>query len=760
MDTTLPVVGRRTTDEQIFGYVLQERIGAGGYGEVWSAIAPGGLQKAFKFVFGAAQDERAARELNALARIKEVHHPFLLSLERIEVWNGQLVIVTELADGSLKDRFRKYCDQGQAGIPRGELLAYLADAADALDFLFEKHSLQHLDVKPENLLLVGDHAKVGDFGLLKDLEQTCVSLVGGLSPTYSPPELFDGQPNRHSDQYSMAIVYQEMLTGERPFLGRTTAQLAAQHMHSAPNLDSLPLADRAVIGRALSKRPLRRYSSCRELIQQLRCAQGASSSSPIMVGRAAPAHTPEKTQVVAGSSDTDAAECSTQFPTLQPIACQNLPAIDCAEQDEWMRPTMVVGVGGTAATVLQHLRRRLTARFGAMRNIPAIQMVLLETDATAVAKSRSGEGDQLADRDTLTIPLRTAKDYREIAPDLLAWMSRRWLFNIPRSGRTEGIRPLGRLALVDHLASVMERLNDALTAATSQDSLTESERNTGLKFQSRVPRVLLVASISGGTGGGAALDLAYAVRHVLRTNRLSDEDFIGVLTHATSRQHGARDLATANAYAFLNEMQHFCHPENVYLGASPDLLPGSSGAIAPFRDAYLVHLGEDLSQQQFTTATDMLAAYIDLNVATPAADCFGQLRRVGCGHVSPPGDHLSLRTFAVAPLSWQEEEKLSVSRWLADANPRLADCARIRRVLVAAPRREGLDQLIREIERQHSSTVTTIDGCGNDVSICSEMEALSLPHVVHSLTHGNEEFARVASRIHTRTDIQWMLLSS
>ncbi len=178
--------------------------------------------------------ERAARELNALARIKEVHHPFLLSLERIEVWNGQLVIVTELADGSLKDRFREYCDQGQAGIPRDELLAYLADAADALDFLFEKHSLQHLDVKPENLLLVGDHAKVGDFGLLKDLEQTCASLVGGLSPTYSPPELFDGQPNRHSDQYSLAIVYQEMLTGERPFLGRTTAQLAAQHMHSAP----------------------------------------------------------------------------------------------------------------------------------------------------------------------------------------------------------------------------------------------------------------------------------------------------------------------------------------------------------------------------------------------------------------------------------------------------------------------------------------------------------------------------------------------
>ena len=216
MNVTLPVADLGKSDEPIFGYVLEERIGAGGYGEVYSAIAPGGLKKAFKFVFGAAHDERAAREMSALARVKEVHHPFLLSLERIEVWKGQLVIVTELADGSLKDRFRECCDQGMLGIPRDELLGYLADAADALDYLNEKYSLQHLDVKPENLLLVGSHAKVGDFGLLKDLEQTCASLVGGLSPVYSPPELFDGRPNRHSDQYSLAIVFQEMLTGECP----------------------------------------------------------------------------------------------------------------------------------------------------------------------------------------------------------------------------------------------------------------------------------------------------------------------------------------------------------------------------------------------------------------------------------------------------------------------------------------------------------------------------------------------------------------
>jgi serine/threonine protein kinase len=753
MDSNLSVVNDKSS-EPIFGYVLQDRIGAGGYGEVWSAIAPGGLRKAFKFVFGAVEDERAARELNALSRIKEVHHPFLLSLERIEVWNGQLVIVTELADGSLKDRFREYCGQGRIGIPRDELLGYLADAADALDYLFAKFSLQHLDVKPENLLLVGSHAKVGDFGLLKDLEQTSASLVGGLSPVYSPPELFDGRPDRHSDQYSLAIVYQEMLTGERPFLGRTAAQLASQHMHSAPNLDSLPLGDRAIIGRALAKQPLRRYSSCRELIQELRSALGTTTPSDPAAKRDGQIGLPDKTLVVANSSDTNGSALSTQLPQVRPLACQNLSVIESRQGIDWLRPAVIVGLGGTASHVIQVLLRQLEVRFGAMQNIPAIQTLRLETDATAISESLNGSGQQPADDDTLAIPLRTAKDYREMAPDLLSWISRRWLFNIPRSGRTEGIRPLGRLAFIDHLAAIIERLNDALAGATSQANLAATERQTGLALESRTPRVFVLASISGGTGGGAALDLAYAVQHVLKANGLTDDDLVGILTHATSRHYGPRDLATANAYAFLSEWHHFSRPEVAYQSGVPTLLPNPAAELTPFRDTYLVHLGEDLSPEHFAAAVDTLAGYVYLNVATPAAACFDQLRRCA-GNDVLPADRASLRTFTVAPLSRQHEEKISLSHWFADANPKLADCARGRRMLVAVPRREGLDPLIRDIEQELGSTVTAIEGCGKEVTICSEMEALSLPHVLRSLTRGNDEFVQVASRIHTRTDVAW-----
>ena len=254
---------------KIPGYTLLDRLGVGGYGEVWRASAPGGLTKAVKFVFGQYNEKRASNELKALDKVLQVRHPFLLSLERIEVLEDRLVIITEVADKSLKDRFDECAAQGEQGIPREEILGYLRDAADALDFLSQRHSLQHLDIKPENLLLLAGHVKVADYGLVKDLQNSQVSLVGGLTPLYAAPEVFQGRPSKHSDQYSLAVLYQEMLTGRLPFSGTTAAELTLQHLNDEPDLSSLPEADRYLVARALAKDTDRRFGTCSEFVKAL-----------------------------------------------------------------------------------------------------------------------------------------------------------------------------------------------------------------------------------------------------------------------------------------------------------------------------------------------------------------------------------------------------------------------------------------------------------------------------------------------------------
>jgi serine/threonine protein kinase len=120
-----------------------------------------------------------------------------------------------------------------------------------------QYQLQHLDIKPQNLFLVHNHVKVADFGLVKHLERASASgILGAVTPIYAPPETFTGKISGRSDQYSLAIVYQELLTGQRPFNGKNARMLAQQHLNEEPELRSLPEAERPIIARALEK-PIR-----------------------------------------------------------------------------------------------------------------------------------------------------------------------------------------------------------------------------------------------------------------------------------------------------------------------------------------------------------------------------------------------------------------------------------------------------------------------------------------------------------------------
>lgn len=625
-------------DIQLPGYKLQKLLGAGGYGEVWLASAPGGLTKAVKIIFGFHNEKRASSELRSLEKIKSVRHPFLLSLERIEVVEGRLVIVTELADGSLKDRFEYFSNNEQTGIPREELLEYLRETADALDYLSDNHSLQHLDIKPENLLLLAGHIKVADFGLVKEIQETQASLVGGMTPLYSAPEVFQGTPTSFSDQYSLAVLYQEMLTGRLPFPGTTSAELTLQHMHDDPDLSPLPLSDRYVIARALSKDPKQRYASCRELVQALKnVEEGESSGSSGWSSRpkiefSSEPPTPEDirksrpgtmTQVFEDDLIDNAAEVSTSMLLDLPSAAEeeilSPPALDLREGETQPVPTLVIGIGGTAGHVLCQFRERLTARFGSA-SIPAIQLLQLDTDKKSLIEcTHSNRNAGLTGEETLALQLRRPQEYRDHSKRLLGWLSRRWLYNIPKSLRTEGLRPLGRLAFADHARRAIQRIRLSISQARDESSLEQSREQTGLNFDGKGVRVYVVSSISGGTGSGMSIDVGYAVKGLLEKLGIENATTTGILLHSTGRDSRYCDLAKVNAFSWFKEYNHFARPEGFYPGDESSGLPAMSAETPVFDDTYFVNLGDGLSPEQLQESTNSVAQYLVLDTISSAS---------------------------------------------------------------------------------------------------------------------------------------------
>ena len=271
--------------EPIPGYRLIEPLGRGGFGEVWKCEAPGGLLKAIKFVKAGAHvldtDAPADDELRAIQHVKAIRHPFMLTMERVEIVAGVLVIVMELADQSLADVLDAQRAAGKPGIPRESLLRYLREAAEVLDVMNTRHELQHLDIKPRNLFLVSNHVKVGDFGLVNTL--TSGGRDGAaVTPLYASPEVFQGRISRHSDQYSLAIVFQELLTGTLPFNGKNSRQLLLQHTQGVPDLSALSPSDAAIVGRALSKDPAARFLSCTELVNAIATGETEVVSTTII----------------------------------------------------------------------------------------------------------------------------------------------------------------------------------------------------------------------------------------------------------------------------------------------------------------------------------------------------------------------------------------------------------------------------------------------------------------------------------------------
>jgi serine/threonine protein kinase, bacterial len=266
--------------QPIPGHRLTQRLGAGAFGEVWEATNPDGRLVALKFIDGRSKSSTMLRgEIRVLQGLRELRHPNIIELFGVSAYRNYLVLSMERADGSLADLHQTYVEETGRDVPPEDALDYLGQVAEALDFLAEvklpgfastSHGLQHCDVKPTNLLVMGDRVKVADFGLCVGTSiRTHVNGWRGTVP-YAAPELFHGHSSNRTDQYALAVTYCELCYNNRPF--RPFDLKNPQFAGLPIDLDKVPEREVTILAKALHAQPLARYPSCGALIAALRRA--------------------------------------------------------------------------------------------------------------------------------------------------------------------------------------------------------------------------------------------------------------------------------------------------------------------------------------------------------------------------------------------------------------------------------------------------------------------------------------------------------
>ncbi len=271
------------------GYHFEKCLTRGQLAELWKVTDQQGQPRLLKFPAGLS-DNGKTDENESIRFLEALRHSGLQCVQAVRNSMGRIAFLSAPVEGTLADRLRHCQKLGLSGIPRRELLDYLHTAAGVLDSLYKDSQLQHLFLNPRTLLIDGRELLIADIGLAQLFWLPAGQPVGPLNGPYAAPEMLAGTPSPTSDQFSLAVIFQEMLTGTLPFRGASTRE------RSRPNLDLLPVSDREPISRALLAEPEKRFPSCQALLDALdegaRATVGrrptASLLAPVIATRARP----------------------------------------------------------------------------------------------------------------------------------------------------------------------------------------------------------------------------------------------------------------------------------------------------------------------------------------------------------------------------------------------------------------------------------------------------------------------------------------
>jgi len=307
------------------GFEIVNKLGGGMFGLVFKARKESiGKDYAVKFLKVDDDTVRDAvmREIDNVGFFAQIDHPNLVSIEDKGAIDGIPYLVMSYAG---EDTLQKRLQAGD--LDREGALHVFVQAARGVQALHD-HSLVHFDLKPANIFLKGDVARVGDYGLSKLVSASRNSLSFGRgTPYYMAPEMLQRRGDARSDVYSLGIILYECLYGEVPFRGDSEWEVLRKH-ETAP-VEFPPTAlreDREVILRCLQKRPEDRFQSAAELLRAL--------SAPVALGES----------MMIGPDTLPPP------PVAQPMAPPPLPIVDEPADD---------AASGTAASLAANLAANL-----------------------------------------------------------------------------------------------------------------------------------------------------------------------------------------------------------------------------------------------------------------------------------------------------------------------------------------------------------------------------------------------------------------
>jgi serine/threonine-protein kinase len=297
--------------DRIGRYKIVRELGRGAMGVVYHAIDPNiGRPVAIKTITLGGQRkpeeqerlrERLFREARSAGMLS---HPGIVTIYDVEQQDDVAYIAMEYVDGPTLDQLLS----SPQSIPPEQMLSILTQTGAALDFAHQK-GIVHRDIKPANIM-IAEHGvvKITDFGIAKISANEQFTITGAIvgTPHYMSPEQVQGQAvDGRSDQFSLAVVAFEMLTGEKPYTGEhlTTVvyKIVAEEPPPPARLNpTVGGAIEATLRKALSKRPDARYRTCEEFAEAMEkaCAQstgwrtmtrGGTLSAPTLADAGRPA---------------------------------------------------------------------------------------------------------------------------------------------------------------------------------------------------------------------------------------------------------------------------------------------------------------------------------------------------------------------------------------------------------------------------------------------------------------------------------------